>query len=132
MTLKDRIDRDYKHAFKLRNKQVKNLLGVLKGEIANEESRGTTMDDDAVVALIRAMVKSLTKMNTDEAREEIVILDTYLPQMMSEEDIIKLLEQNFYTPETRNIKSVMQFFNRNFKGHVDNRMLSTVAKKFFA
>jgi uncharacterized protein YqeY len=59
MTLKERIHTDFMEAFKAKDMVRKNFLGILKGEIQNEEGRGTVATDAVVMSILKKMEKSL-------------------------------------------------------------------------
>ena len=48
MTLKEKINADFMSAFKNKETDKKNFLGVVKGEIQNEEGRSGEITDEGV------------------------------------------------------------------------------------
>ena len=70
MTLKEQINADFMAAFKAKDMDRKNFLGVVKGEIQNEAGRSGKEDDDTVLAILKKMEKSLTQTNTEESLKE--------------------------------------------------------------
>ncbi len=93
MTLKDKISADWKEAFKARETVRKQLLSTLKGEIQTMERKEVPieMNDDEVLKLLTKWKKSLTQTlelsPSEETALELKIVSSYLPQLMSEEDV---------------------------------------------
>lgn len=127
MTLKEQINKDFMEAFKTKNMDKKNFLGVVKGEIQNEESRGG-VDDDVVMTIIKKMEKSLKQTNTDESMKELEYIKPYLPTLMGEDRIREILT-TYKVNGIDNIGKMMGEFNKNFKGMADNGLVSKIVKE---
>ena len=130
MTLKERISADFMTAFKNKEMEKKNFLGVVKGEIQTEEGRTGTATDEVVLGILKKMEKSLNQTNTSESLKELEYIKPYLPQLMSKEEvssvIITLIEEGH-----DNINKIMKQFNTVYSGKADNRMVSDTAKEIF-
>jgi uncharacterized protein YqeY len=126
--LKEKISEDFMTAFKAKDMNKKNFLGVIKGEIQNAELRGISPTDENVLNILRKMEKSLTQTNTTESLAELEYIKPYLPQMMSE----KLIREKVLTYKKSgitNLGQIMGEFNKHYKGQVDNKMVSEIAKE---
>ena len=126
--LKETINQDFMTAFKAKDMNKKNFLGVIKGEIQNAELRGISPTDENVLNILRKMEKSLTQTNTTESLAELEYIKPYLPQMMSE----KLIREKVLTYKKSgitNLGQIMGEFNKHYKGQVDNKMVSEIAKE---
>jgi len=95
-SLKHQINADYMTAFKQRNLTAKNLLSVVKGEIQTQEKNQGVIDlqDEDVIKIITKVVKGLkdqlimdNSSVSSQVREELEILEVYLPKQMSEVEI---------------------------------------------
>jgi uncharacterized protein YqeY len=130
MTLKEQISKDFMTAFKEgeSGRERKNFLGVIKGEIQTAEGRGTEPTDENVLSILKKVEKSLKQTNTEESKKELTFIEGYLPQMMSEEDIRKVVMTSVSGGAT-NIGQIMGQFNKNYKGKADNKIVSQVAKE---
>jgi len=128
MTLKEQIGKDFMVAFKERNMDKKNFLGVIKGEIQTAEGRGTDPNDTNVLGILKKLEKSLKQTNTDESKTELTYIKKYLPTMMSE-DLIRVAVQEMIDNGAKNIGQLMGSFNKSFKGKADNNIVSQVAKE---
>lgn len=125
MTLLDKINSDYLQARKDNNIVVKNLLGVIKGEIQNEQLRGGKVD---VEAILKRMEKSLKQTNTPEALRELEVIKPYLPEEMSEGEIAIIIK-SYKEQGLSNMGQMMGKFNTEHKGKADNKLVSEVIKK---
>lgn len=128
MTLKEKINADFMSAFKNKETDKKNFLGVVKGEIQNEEGRSGEITDEGVMNILRKMEKSLKQTNTPESLQELEYIKPYLPQLMGEEQIREII-LGYKTNGLNNVGQMMGEFNKNFKGLADNKLVSQVIKE---
>ena len=125
--LKDRISKDFLDAFKSKNLEKKNFLGVVKGEIQLQEGRGVESTDENILKILKKMEKSLKQTNTEESSKELEYITPYLPAQMGEERI-KEIVTNYMHNGLSNIGQIMGEFNKNFKGQADNKVVSEIIK----
>ena len=130
MTLKERISADFMSAFKNKEMEKKNFLGVVKGEIQTEEGRTGAATDEVVLGILKKMEKSLTQTNTSESLKELEYIKPYLPELMSREQIVSLIKE-MAENGCDNVSKVMKQFNTTYSGKADNRIVSEVAKELF-
>jgi len=128
MTLKEKINADFMFAFKNKETDKKNFLGVVKGEIQNEEGRSGEITDEGVMNILRKMEKSLKQTNTPESLQELEYIKPYLPQLMGEEQIREII-LGYKTNGLNNVGQMMGEFNKNYKGLADNKLVSQVIKE---
>lgn len=131
MTLKEQINADFMAAFKAKDMDRKNFLGVVKGEIQNEEGRGSIATDDVVMGILRKMEKSLTQTNTTESLAELEYIKPYLPQLM-DEDQIRTIISGYRANGLDNMGALMGTFNKDHKGLADNKLVSAIIKEMLA
>jgi uncharacterized protein YqeY len=131
MTLKERINADFMIAFKNREIEKKNFLGVVKGEIQNEEGRSGIASDEVVLGILKKIEKSLTQTNTEQSLKELDYIKPYLPQMMSE-SLVREKVKTYINSGLSNMGQIMGEFNKNYKGLVDNKMLSEIVKEYLS
>jgi len=125
MNLKEQINADFLEAFKAKDMEKKNFLGLLKGEIQNEEGRGTTTTDETVMVILRKMEKSLKQTNTSESLGELKYLEPYLPKLMSE-DKIRTIILEYKSEGFNNVGQIMGRFNREYKGLADMKLVADI------
>jgi uncharacterized protein YqeY len=110
MLLKQRINADYMDALKTKQVDKKNFLGVIRGEIQNEEFRPLGIGDDVTVLnILRKIEKSLKQTNTAESLAELEYIKPYLPAEMTEADIVAKITE-LKANGASNIAEVMRAF----------------------
>ena len=128
--LKEKINDDFMVAFKNKEMDKKNFLGVVKGEIQNEEGRSGNVTDEVVMGILRKMEKSLKQTNTEESLKELEYINPYLPQLMSRDEIVSVIKEMVENGHD-NVSKIMKQFNTVYRGKADNSIVSEVAKEIF-
>ena len=130
--MKDRINEEIKTSLRKGDKVRLNLLRVIKGEIGRLEDGTTILTETEVIKLLQKFKKNLETVNDDKSKEEIKILDEYLPIQMSESDIEKVIQSIIVTNNYSTMKDmgkIMGDFNKEYGGKADNKLVSQVVKK---
>ena len=125
MNLKEQINVDFIKAFKAKEMERKNFLGLLKSEIQNEEGRGTVTTDGTVLIILRKMEKALKLTNNSESLVELSYMEPYLPSLMSEEQI-RTIVKAYKDAGLTNAGQIMGQFNKEHKGLADNKLVSNI------
>ena len=128
MSLKEQIQVDFMTAFKAKNMDKKNFLGLIKSEIQNEFGRSGKEDDETVLGILKKMEKSLKQTNTDESLGELEYIKPYLPTMMGEDRIREILH-DYKANGLNNVGQMMGEFNKVYKGKADNALVSKIVKE---
>jgi uncharacterized protein YqeY len=128
MKLIERINNDFTEAYKAKDMDKKNFLGVVKTEVTKESK---TPEDSYIISKLKSMIKNAEATNslTDN---ELSILNEYLPTQMTEEtlrDTIKLLIDDYELSSLKEMGKVMTYLKNNFDGQYDGRMASTITKE---
>lgn len=140
MELKEKINSDFLTAYKNKEMDKKNFLGVIKGAIQAQEGRMIPSTDENVIKILKSMEKGLVEMidiksKTNSILEketfELGVLRTYLPKLMNENDINLILDEILSRPNiNKNIGFLMGLFNKEQIGKFfDNKMVSELIKK---
>jgi uncharacterized protein YqeY len=133
-TLKEKINQDFMTAFKSKEMEKKNFLGVIKGEIQNAEGRGVESTDENVMSILKKVEKSLKesiKSGDVESEFQLNILNDYLPKLMTTEEVRKEVEI-IVNDGANNIGMIMGAFNKKFQGKADNSEVRKVAEEVLA
>lgn len=137
MTLKERINVDFMEAYKSKDMEKKNFLGVLKGAIQTQEGKQIESTDENVLKVVKSFEKGLNetiegKTKIGESVEQQIIekgyLEVYLPKLMTEDEI-RFVIKEFLTREgvNRNQGFLMGLFNKEQKGKgFDNKTVSKI------
>ena len=133
MELQKQINIDLVTAMKSKDTITLNVLRVLKGEIqrAEQSSKGKIeLSDSDVIKLIKKSIDGINETGGDQA--EVLVLEKYMPKQISESDIIiiatKLILKENYNSQ-KDMSKIMVYFNQNYAGQYDGKILSEVVKK---
>lgn len=104
----EQIDNDLKLAMKNQDKFTLSVLRMLKSEFINESRKGTLHDltDEEAIKVIKRQVKvrkdsieeykNYGKMDlVNDLTKEVEVLSKYLPAEMTEEQIVKVIDEVF-------------------------------------
>lgn len=138
--MENQIDDDLKLALKSGDKFTLSVLRMLKSEIINESRKGSlhTLTDDEVLKVIKKGVKTRKdsieeykkygKLDTvNELAKEVDILNKYLPQEMSEEEIIKIVNEVFEELKPSSMKDMGNLM-KVISSKITNADMSLVSK----
>lgn len=150
MPILQRITDDIKNAMRERNKVALNTLRALKSAITNAtiDKPGTDaqLTENEVINIIRKQIKQrqesinqFTQAGRDELasneKEEVQVLDRYLPKAMSEQEVIAVVEQviaELGVSSKREMGNVMKALQEKTGGRADGKQLSQEVMKRLA
>lgn len=121
-----KINDDLKTAMKSGEKDLRDFLKVVKSEIQRTCRKLVAIPtDDECLIVLKKMKKNAGETGN---LKEIAWLNVYLPKLMSVDEITAIVETCIEEGKN-NIGLIMKHFNVNFKGKVDNKIVSQVAKE---
>lgn len=136
-TLKEKIVSDFMEAFKNKETLKKNILGSVKSKITVLEKTQPVTDND-ILALIQKEINQLqstidfTGIKEElklQAIEEKKILEIYLPEQMTEEEVKSEIEAMINSGQVeKNMGSVMKMAKEKYQGKFDMSKLSALVK----
>lgn len=138
MNLKERISEDFMVAYKAKDMNKKNFLGVLKGAIQTQEGKNIESTDENVLKVIKSLEKGINETieakvkvaeSISEQELELSYLSPYLPTLLSEDEVRSLVKSMMNTTESvvRNQGFFMGMFNKQNQGKpFDNKMVSKI------
>ena len=144
MTLKEKIKSDLKDAMKSGDTVVRGVLRLLSSDIKNEEiSLKKELADDDVLKIIKKDIKrhkeSIEQYKTGEREDlaeqeekELEILEKYMPEQMSEEEIRKIVSGVIKKLGATNVSDfgkVMGMAIKEIGGNVDGNVVSGIVKE---
>lgn len=135
----DEIKKDNVQAMKDKNAIARTIYGVVvnKYMLQNIEKRktGGELTDADMVAILQKTIKELTEeaenylkvgnvAQVEEINAQKAILEKYLPQMMSEDEIRSIIS----SMEDKSMPSIMKHFKANYAGKVDMQLVNKIAR----
>lgn len=132
MELGIQINADLVTAMKAKDTLTLNVLRVLKGEIQRAEQTKDgkiELSDADIVKLIKKSIDGINEIGGDQ--DEVAVLEKYMPKQMTEMDInlvvTPLILNNGYN-SPKDMGKIMSYFNQNYAGQYDGKVLSEVVK----
>lgn len=140
----EKIQNDIVNAMKAKDALKLSTLRLLKGAIDLEKinKRLETLSNEDIYVIIGKQIKTrkesiveFEKGNRkdliDKTNEEIKILSSYMPEMLSEEEIINIIDETISLINATSIKdmgSVMREVSPKLKGKADMSLVSSIIK----
>ena len=138
--MQEQIDLDLKNAMKSGDKFILSVLRMLKSELINESRKGSLheLTDEDVLKVIKKGVKTRKdsieeytnygKLETaTELQKEIDVLNKYLPAELSEEEIIKIVDEVFEEVKPSSMKEMGNLM-KIISSRITNADMSLVSK----
>ena len=142
MSLLEQITEDYKQAMKVHDEVKKLALNYLLAQIKNKKIElRTEVSDDDVIAVIKKEIKSLNETllflekanKLDEIKietEKKEILQSYLPEMLSEEQTKSLIDETIAKLWITDLKTqrwlLMKELMANHKSELDGALVNDI------
>ena len=141
--LKEKLKDEFKSA--MRNKEVlkKGILTMIISNITTaEKEKGTELTEIEVLAIVQRELKQTKQAlveaekaerldNIEYGKEKIAIIESYLPQMMTADEIRALLVENGIGSGT-NMGEAMKVIKPLVAGKADNSLVSKTVKEVIA
>ena len=148
MTLQERLTEDFKEAMKAHDEEKKNTLSFARAAIKQVEvDTRKEVEDADVLAILKKQVKmrkdALADFEKagrtdllDSYKAEIEILEAYLPEQMSEEQIRKLVTETAAEVGVeggkQNMGKLMKSVMPKVKGLADGNTVRKIIEEFLA
>ena len=138
--MKDIIERDIKELMKSGEKRKVEIIRFILSHLINEE-KGKKRDLETSEAI--QTLKRLLKRNQEsfdqfnkagrndlasKEKEEMEVIQSYLPEEISEEDVIKVIKETIASSGASSIKDMGKVIGLIKKSHGDNVDMSLVSK----
>lgn len=132
MTLQDQLKTDLKAAMKAKDIAKKDAIRVVMGEMARSDKKEFT--DEEIVRILKKLIKSekemLEKSSQGDSSPFIDIIEAYLPQMATEEEIRNWIESNIDFSAYKNKMQAMGAIMAHFGSSADGKQVKQVLEKF--
>jgi uncharacterized protein YqeY len=146
MTLKERLQEDWKIALKAKEKLKAETVSMARAAVLfAEKTNGVKLDDEQVIEILAKEVKQRREAMlefergkrqdlVDKTKAEIEILLNYLPQQLSENEISDIVRQaidEVGANSIKDMKKIMSIVNPKTKGRADGKIVSQFVKDYF-
>ena len=148
MSLRDKIDEDYKKSIKDKDQDKINTIRLIKSAIKDKDISSRSSDnkdginEQQILSLLISLIKQrkdsieqFQKANRDDLvtneQSEIDIINQYLPKQKSEEETKKIVKGIINKNNLQSIKDMgklMGIIKNDFAGEVDMGLVGKIAK----
>lgn len=150
MELREKIKNDLKESLKTRESKKLSVLKMLSAAIVNEEIRlkkkETGLTEEEILKVVKSeakkrkdSVEAYTKAGRNDLaeaeKEELPILEVYLPEEMAEEEIEKIVENVIKKTNAESVQDfgkVMKEAMTEIAGQADGNRVSRVVKQLLS
>ena len=141
--MREKILNDIISAMKSKDKEKLSTLRLLKGAMQLEEiNKKSELNDADLINLIAKQIKtrkeSIAEFKNanrqdlvEKTEKEIEILSEYMPEQLTEEEVIKIIEEAFNEVKPtsmKDMKQMMAYLNPKLKGKADMGFVSKQIK----
>jgi uncharacterized protein YqeY len=142
--LRERLDTELKAAMRERDAMKISVIRLVKSAILAQETKGTrtTLDDDGILQVITKEVKERRESAAEfekagrsdlvaKAEDEIRLLQEFLPQQLSRDELEALVNQAIQETSAsgpRDMGKVMGWLTPRTRGRADGRQVSELVK----
>ena len=142
--MRNQILEDLKTAMKNQDKETLSVIRMVKGAIQMEElNTKKELSDDEVISIIAKQIKTrkesiieFEKGNRqdliDQTQSEIKILEKYLPEQLTEEEVQNIINAAFEEVKPESMKDMgklMGYLNPKLKGRTDMGNVSKIIRE---
>ncbi|HVX93182.1 MAG TPA: GatB/YqeY domain-containing protein [Candidatus Dojkabacteria bacterium] len=144
MSIQDTLRKNMFEAKKDGDVSKANILSMVMSSIKNEEiNKGKELTDDEQIQIIRKETKKLVesyelftasgrKDLADNEKYQLEVLNTYLPQLMSEEDIRTKVKEIIDNAPKKDMGVVMGLVMKELKGKADGNAVNKIVKELLS
>ena len=144
MSLKEKLQEDLKSSMKNKDTVKKSVVTLIRAAIKQHEvDNRVELADDAIIDIISKQLKQrkdslaeFVKANRDdlveETKSEIQVLEGYLPQQLSEEELEKIVIETIAEVGATSMKDmgkIMADIKPKTAGRADGRKINELVKK---
>ncbi len=145
MSIKEKLMIDLKDSMKQKQTLRKSVITMLRAAVKQIEiDKRIELNDEAIIDIIATQVKQKRgaieefikgdrQDLADEALEEITVLEHYLPEPLTEEELKYLISEAVAEIDATSMKDmgkVMGLVNPQVKGKADGKTVSQIVKSF--
>jgi uncharacterized protein YqeY len=144
MGLEERLVEEMKQAMKSNEKARLSTIRMIRSSVKNKEIElRKPLDDDAILRVIQGMVKkseeSIEQFKSggrmdlvEKETKEIEIMKSFLPQPLSREEVLKVIDQTIEETKASSLKDlgkVMKTVMPKLGGKVDGALVNQLVKE---
>jgi len=131
MSIQTQIKKDLMTAMKAKDAVRKDTLRVVMGEFGRADTK--ELSDDSVIKILKKLIKSeketLAQVGSKEDSAFIDIIETYLPQLADENEIINWVQANIDFSQFKRKMQAMGPIMKHFGARADGNQVRAILQK---
>jgi len=131
MRLQEKLKKDLVIAIKAKDDAKKETIRIIMGEFGRIDKK--ELPDDDVIGILKKLKKSekeLLKQKGETADSDYIrIIESYLPELVTEEEIIAWITQNVDFSTLKNKMQAMGLIMKNFGSRAEGTMVKEILLK---
>jgi len=143
MSLDERLVEEMKQSMRSNDKLRLSTIRMIRNAVKNKEiDQRKKLDDEGIFKVIQGMVRkgeeSIEQFQTggrmdlvEKEKQEIGILKSFLPQPLSQEEILKMIEQSIEETQSSSLKDlgkVMKSVMPKLEGKADGKLINQLVR----
>lgn len=144
MSLEERINEEMKQAMKANDKPRLSAIRMIRSSLKNKEIElRRKLEDEDIVKVLHGMVRKAEEAIeqfqaggrddlVEKERMEIEVLKSFLPQAMSPDEILKIIEETIQETQASSLKDmgkVMKAVMPKLGGKADGKVINQLVKE---
>lgn len=147
MSLLQKLKEDLKTSLRNQDAEVKNTIRLIRAEfpkltvpITLESGKKTTrvkkdeeITNDDIVGVIQGLIKAertVLEIKEEESSKYLTVLESYLPQMASREEVTAWIKENIDFSHYKNKMQAMGVIMKHFGKMADGKMVNQIIKNW--
>lgn len=144
MSLEERLVDEMKQAMKSNDKLRLSTIRMIRSAVKNKEiEQRKKLDDEGIIRVIQGMMRkgedSIEQFQSggridlvEKEKNEIEILKSFLPQALSQEEILRIIDQSIEETQAsslRDLGKVMKSIMPKLGGKADGKLINQLVKE---
>ncbi len=144
MSIAERVESDFKEALKSGDKASVSILRLIKSALKNKEiEKGGTLTEEETLSVLNTLSKQIRESIVEyekagradlveKEKKELEILQRYLPEQLSEQELKSIIHQVINEVEAKSIKDlgkVMKTLMPRVKGRADGKIVNQMVRE---
>ncbi len=147
MTIREKIDSDLKEALKSGDRTGVSVLRLLKSALKNREiEKGRELTEEDILSVLSSQAKQRKESISEyekagredlasKERAELAIIERYLPEQLSEEELLKLIKEVIAetgASSPKDMGRVMKTLMPRVKGRADGKVVNQKVRELLS
>lgn len=132
-TVQEKIREDLKKSMINKDNETKDCLRIVLGEFARQPKK--ELSDNEAISIIQKLIKNeqeLLKYKENKVTSKLIsILESYLPEMVSDEEVITWIKENIDFSTLKNKMQAMGIIMKQFGKTVDGNNVKRILNEQF-